>query len=622
MPARSSRSSSAQLDYIIAARDAQFQRVTDRVLKRLERVERQGNRTTRSTKGVSNSLNRLSQVSAVVTAAIGSLGIHRLGRRLGEARERVDRLAKTVRNLNLPIQEFQAWRQAAKEAGIENAEFTKSIQQLNRFIGDTITRESKEYLDVWERLGVEIRDTNGALKPTAALFYEVQDALRGIQDSSVQQSLIQQLFGRGGRELRAFLVGGSTDLKEFTQSYVDGAKGIDAATASMAESLQNLRDAAGQELTDQLDRVLVRMDAFFGISRGVSAGGAAIAGAFRSIGDSLGLQDPSTVAGRITSQLAGFDAARRGRFAPPRGFGSRGRGGPSGGGAGGGRVRQFGSEIETSYLSNLIERISEVRQRAADAELRIVMSAHERAQEARATAANAAQDLRQRYFLIRLRAIRAHARDRARIEGEIEEERIQAAIAAHQRIARAQEAAVRMQEERMRDLQRAAQPLSDALFNLVRGSESAGSALRSFLNTVLDNITRKLTDSLAQSLFSGLGGGGGGGFFGFLGGLFGSQRGGPAGRGRAIRVGESGPEIFIPDVAGAILPNTMMPRAPAAPVVNLIFNIESTDGPGVRAAIQEAEPRLTGAAIRAVATQQARPGTILGRQNRTGNRGR
>jgi tape measure domain-containing protein len=90
----------------------------------------------------------------------------------------------------------------------------------------------------------------------------------------------------------------------------------------------------------------------------------------------------------------------------------------------------------------------------------------------------------------------------------------------------------------------------------ITGAKSLDEALKGIGERLLDLAL----DSTLDALFKPAQGGGGGGLFGgifsALGGLFGGGRanGGPVRAGRVYRVGETGPETFIPSVNGRITP--------------------------------------------------------------------
>ena len=94
------------------------------------------------------------------------------------------------------------------------------------------------------------------------------------------------------------------------------------------------------------------------------------------------------------------------------------------------------------------------------------------------------------------------------------------------------------------------------------------------------------------------------GSLGSIPGLPGRQFGGPVFSGQPYLVGESGPELFIPDRSGHISPNT-------AGGVTLQQIIQSTDGPGVSAALRVGEPAIVRAATlladRNIAINRNRP---------------
>ena len=68
------------------------------------------------------------------------------------------------------------------------------------------------------------------------------------------------------------------------------------------------------------------------------------------------------------------------------------------------------------------------------------------------------------------------------------------------------------------------------------------------------------------------------------------QRGGYIRQGQLGLVGEDGPELFIPRFAGSVVP--LRSESSGRGSTSIVFNIESTDGPGVRAALNTAIPRL------------------------------
>ena len=95
--------------------------------------------------------------------------------------------------------------------------------------------------------------------------------------------------------------------------------------------------------------------------------------------------------------------------------------------------------------------------------------------------------------------------------------------------------------------------------------------------------------------------------------------GGPVQAGRLYMVGERGMELFRPRVAGEIIPNYKLRPALAGAggnAFNFSINIQSSDGPGVRAALAEAVPVIEARVSRAVKGEVqadlARPSALRG----------
>ena len=137
--------------------------------------------------------------------------------------------------------------------------------------------------------------------------------------------------------------------------------------------------------------------------------------------------------------------------------------------------------------------------------------------------------------------------------------------------------------------------LADGLANAAAHARSLGDALRSIALTVTSSLLRTFLPGLIAGAF-----GGGINFTPRLSPISrilpGRQAGGPVAAGQEVIVGEDGPERFRPSVAGNVIPGV-------GGGVNVSvgpFNIESTDGPGVRAALVDVVPVLRDEVVQAV----------------------
>ena len=108
----------------------------------------------------------------------------------------------------------------------------------------------------------------------------------------------------------------------------------------------------------------------------------------------------------------------------------------------------------------------------------------------------------------------------------------------------------------------------------VRFVQTGKLSFKDLANTIVQQMARMGAQQLLAGLF------GGKGSSGLVGNIFGSlfggfrASGGPVSTNKAYMVGERGPEMFVPNVAGSIVPNTQMA---AAGNTQVVYNINATD---------------------------------------------
>lgn len=147
--------------------------------------------------------------------------------------------------------------------------------------------------------------------------------------------------------------------------------------------------------------------------------------------------------------------------------------------------------------------------------------------------------------------------------------------------------------------------MEDALVNFVKTGKLDFNGL---VDSIISDIARiiikqQITGPLAQLLGGALGGlGGGSGMSsvlsggGSLSGILGFAAGGSPPVGKVSIVGERGPELFVPNTAGKIIPNNALGGGAAAPVVNIYNTIGDVASMGkVMKAQQETERRIAAA---------------------------
>lgn len=140
--------------------------------------------------------------------------------------------------------------------------------------------------------------------------------------------------------------------------------------------------------------------------------------------------------------------------------------------------------------------------------------------------------------------------------------------------------------------------LEDSLVSVIDGTKSAKEAFKDMARSIVNDllkiaIQRSITGPIA----------------GAFGSLFGKAIGGPVQNGRPYMVGERGPELFIPNSAGSIVPNKDMTGGGGTTVVQNI-NISTGVSQTVRAEIAQLMPQIASSAKAAVLDAKQRGGTF------------
>jgi len=153
--------------------------------------------------------------------------------------------------------------------------------------------------------------------------------------------------------------------------------------------------------------------------------------------------------------------------------------------------------------------------------------------------------------------------------------------------------------------------IKNNLRDAITGAQSFGQAMTNVLNKIRDKIIDASLDRLFDSIGNKGGGGGVGNFLGsVIGGLF--ANGGRPPIGKASIVGERGPELFVPSVAGTIVPNNKLGGGGTSNIVNVSVDATGSAVSGNNADAQQLGA-LIGAAVQNELIKETQPGGLLSR---------
>ena len=161
--------------------------------------------------------------------------------------------------------------------------------------------------------------------------------------------------------------------------------------------------------------------------------------------------------------------------------------------------------------------------------------------------------------------------------------------------------------------------IKNNLREAITGAQSFGQAMTNVLNKIRDKIIDAQIDKIFGNFGENFGKGasnqGGKGIGGFIGGLLGGlfADGGRPPVGKASIVGERGPELFVPKVAGTIIPNNKLGGGDnTTNIVNVSVDASGSSVAGNSADAQQLGA-VIGAAVQAQLIKEKRSGGLLAR---------
>lgn len=186
-----------------------------------------------------------------VGVAAGGIALVGLGLAAVNAAAKMDQLADSADRVGVGVERFQELSFAAKLAGVGADEMVGALDRLNNSIADA-AKGTGTAKDTFRALGVAVKNADGSLRSTDAVFSQIAEKLSSIEDPAKRTQLAMDLFGRSGAKLLPMLKDGAAGLDDmaakarslglvFDESVVRGA-------AATADQLDIVTDVIGHTI--------------------------------------------------------------------------------------------------------------------------------------------------------------------------------------------------------------------------------------------------------------------------------------------------------------------------------------------------------------------------------------
>ena len=151
-------------------------------------------------------------------------------------------LKVTAERLGTTTDELQAMRLAAGEAGVGVESMDTALRFLNRNVGEA-AKGSGEQAASFQKLGISLKDSSGAIRPTGDLLADLADKVAKAGTSAEKTQITMGLLGRGGSQLIPLLNRGGQAFKDATKDVEELCGGLsgDFVEAAHKAEEQNVR---------------------------------------------------------------------------------------------------------------------------------------------------------------------------------------------------------------------------------------------------------------------------------------------------------------------------------------------------------------------------------------------
>lgn len=125
----------------------------------------------------------------------------------------IARLNDTAQKLGVNVQFLQKFRFAAEQSGVSIETADMALQRFTRRVAEA-AQGTGEARGALAQLGIQIRDTNGGLRPMEDILFDVADGIANTTSEAERVRLAFKFFDSEGVALVNTLQGGSDALKE------------------------------------------------------------------------------------------------------------------------------------------------------------------------------------------------------------------------------------------------------------------------------------------------------------------------------------------------------------------------------------------------------------------------
>lgn len=174
-----------------------------------------------------------------ILAGLGvSLSVAGFAVMIKSAIDAADHLNKLSQKIGISVEALSTLRFAAQLSDVSLETLQKGIKGLSQNIVEANTGVG-DGAQVFEALGVSVKNADGSMKSTEAVLLQVADVFANLEDGAVKTALAVKLFGKSGMDMIPFLNQGAAGINQLTTEAERLGLKLTTETARSAEAFND-----------------------------------------------------------------------------------------------------------------------------------------------------------------------------------------------------------------------------------------------------------------------------------------------------------------------------------------------------------------------------------------------
>lgn len=212
--------------------------ITDEMMKSTRQVIAWKN------KAISVASDAAKKIAAVGASAAGAAvtGLSAMAVKAGLAADDLNTLSKQS---GFSTSDIQKWQYASDRIDVSVDDIVGAAKKMKK----NMTSSSKDTIAVWKQLGVAVKNENGGLRDSSAVFYDTLGALSKVRNETERDTLAMTLFGKSADSLAGIVDDGGAALRDFGKEAEDAGLILSQDALDSANAFNDVLDTLKAKAT-------------------------------------------------------------------------------------------------------------------------------------------------------------------------------------------------------------------------------------------------------------------------------------------------------------------------------------------------------------------------------------